>query len=120
MKQFPRFLRSSPNRVSTDSSSGGMEGYVYEGADGSQVVLWTCPEGGTSPAHTHAYDEYAIVVEGAFTGTVGGEAVHLSAGDECYIPAGVEHDGVYSAGYRAIDGFAGTRVKREQRRASRG
>jgi len=114
MKQFPEFLRNHLNRVATDSSAGGMEGYLYEGADGSQIVFWTCPEGGSSPLHKHDYDEYAIVVEGTFSGTIGGETVHLSAGDECYIPAGVEHDGTYSPGYRAIDGFAGKRVRRAE------
>ena len=112
MKQFPPFLRNAACRVPPESSSGGMEGYLYDGADGSQVVLWTCPEGGTSPPHSHEFDEYAIVVEGIFTGKIGEESVRLGPGEECYIPAGVVHEGTYSKGYRAIDGFAGKRVAR--------
>ena len=58
------------------------------------------------------YDEYAVVLQGTFTGTVGGKPIVLGPGDECFIPAGVPHGGSYSANYRAIDAFGGQRVKR--------
>ena len=112
MIQFPKFMRRRCNAVKTSRQSGGMEGYLFEGADGSQMVIWQSKRGGISEMHTHDYDEYAIVVEGTFTGTVGGKKVRLRAGDECVIPAGVPHDGVYSANYRAIDAFGGRRVVR--------
>ena len=113
MNEFPEFMRRPENKVQISPRAGGMEGYLFEGLDGVQMVCWMCPEGGVSPMHTHDYDEYAIVVEGLFTGTVGGEPVSMGPGDECYIPAGVPHDGSYSTGYRAIDAFGGKRVKRE-------
>jgi quercetin dioxygenase-like cupin family protein len=113
MTEFPRFLRNSANAVLSDEAAGGMEGYVYDGADGSQVVLWHSAEGGASPPHKHDYDEYCIVVRGTFKGKIGGRAVEFGPGQECFIPAGVEHEGVYSSNYRAIDGFGGRRVRRK-------
>ena len=112
MTSFPPFMRKRCNAVKTSRQSGGMEGYVFEGVDGTQMVIWQSPRGGTSALHSHDFDEYAIVVQGTFKGTVGGKKVTLRAGDECYIPAGVPHDGVYSKNYRAIDAFGGRRVTR--------
>ena len=113
LNKFPQFMCSPSNSVVASQHAGGMEGYVFDGADGAQLVLWQCAEGGHSPMHTHDYDEYAIVVQGHFGGTIGGERVELGPGEECFIPAGVPHDGTYSANYRAIDAFGGKRVERK-------
>lgn len=112
MTSFPAFMRRRCNAVKAGRQAGGMRGFVFDGADGSQMVVWQGKGGGTSAMHSHDFDEYAIVVQGTFTGTVGGRKVKLVAGDECFIPAGVPHDGVYSKNYRAIDAFGGRRVKR--------
>jgi len=114
MTEFPAFLRHPANAVAVDPNhaSAGLEGFVFDGANGSQIVLWQCPKGGTSPEHVHDFDEYAIVAQGTFRGSAGGAKVSLGPGEECYIPAGVPHEGSYSVGYRAIDGFGGQRVKR--------
>ena len=109
MNKFPEFMRKSCNAVKV----GNLEGYVFDGADGSQMVLWYTKKGGRSAMHTHDYDEYALVVQGTFIGTIGGKKVKMKSGDECFIPAGAPHDGVYSANYRAIDAFGGKRVERE-------
>jgi quercetin dioxygenase-like cupin family protein len=114
MHEFPEFMRNAANAVKRTSRAGGMEGYVWDGADGSQVVLWHCRDGGRSEMHAHDFDEYALVVQGTFTGTAGGKPVTVGPGDECFIPAGVPHDGEYSADYRAIDAFGARRVEREQ------
>jgi len=112
MTEFPAFMRKRCNAVKASKQAGGLEGYVFEGADGSQMVIWQSTRGGTSEMHTHDYDEYAIVIQGTFTGTVGGKKIEMKAGDECHIPAGVPHDGEYSANYRAIDAFGGKRLQR--------
>lgn len=112
MTEFPKFMRKKCNAVKMTRQAGGLKGYVFEGTDGTQIVFWQGTQGGTSVMHTHDYDEYAIVVQGTFTGTVGGKKVTLKAGDECFIPAGVPHDGTYSEDYRAIDAFGGQRVAR--------
>ena len=114
MHEFPEFMRSAANAVKHTSRAGGMEGYVWDGADGSQVVLWHCRDGGRSEMHVHDFDEYALVVSGTCVSKVGDKTVTLQPGDECYIPAGVPHDSIYSADYRAIDAFGARRVEREQ------
>lgn len=112
MKEFPLFMQKRCNAVKTSRQAGGLKGFVFEGVDGTQLVIWQSKRGGVSVMHTHDYDEYAIVVQGTFTGTVGGKKVKMTAGDECFIPAGVPHDGVYSSNYRAIDAFGARRVSR--------
>ena len=109
---FPEFMKRAANAVKIDDTTSGMEGYVFDGSDGSQMVLWECPNGGESEMHIHDFDEYALVVQGTCISTIGGTRVVLNPGDECLIPAGVPHDGEYSANYRAIDAFAAQRVTR--------
>jgi mannose-6-phosphate isomerase-like protein (cupin superfamily) len=111
MTEFPQFLCNPANAAAGDEHAQGIRGYLFEGADGSQVVFWQSTDGGVSPPHTHDFDEYCIVVEGTFRGKIGGRTVEFGPGQECFIPAGVEHEGVYSSHYRAIDGFGGRRMK---------
>jgi len=108
---FPEFMKRSCNAVALDTTTG-MEGYVYEGVDGTQMVIWECPQGGKSEMHVHDFDEYAIVIQGTCVSNIGDKKVTLTAGDECFIPAGTPHDGVYSLNYRAIDAFGAKRVVR--------
>ena len=112
LNEFPSFLRRPCNSIENTGPNQGMSGFVFEGADGSQLVMWSAQAGGETAPHSHDYDEYCIVLEGTFTGMIGGKAVTLTAGDECVIPAGVVHGGTISANYRSIDGFGGRRVTR--------
>ena len=112
LTEFPAFLRHTLNEAAVGGPSPGLKGYVFEGKDGSQLVMWTSTEGGVSHPHSHDYDEYAIIIQGKTTCLVIGQEVTYRPGDECYIPAGVVHSGTFSKGYRAIDGFGGKRVKR--------
>lgn len=114
MEAFPEFMRKPCNAVEGGTHAKVLEGYLYEGIDGTQVVLWQCRKGGKSDLHTHDFDEYAVVIQGTFKGTVGGKPVVMKPGDECFIPAGVPHDGQYSSNYRAIDAFGGKRVQRAE------
>ena len=110
MKSFPSFVMSPANRV-TGSPDSHMHGCLFKGNDHAQVVFWQCEEGGEQAEQVHDFWEYALVVEGTFDGTVGGQPVHLHPGDECVIPPGTKHSGRYSKGYRAIDAFSATRVE---------
>ncbi len=113
MKHFPEFMRNPANRIaSSDQATPGVEGYVFEGADGSQMAFWTCRETAASAAHTHAYDEYMIVVEGCYTLIVAGERIVLAAGAEYFIPRGTPHAGEVQAGTRTIHAFGGHRADR--------
>ncbi len=68
MNDFPEFMKSSANRIATGSQATlGVEGYLFDGADGSQMAFRTCHETAVSAPHVHDYDEYMIVVEGCYT-----------------------------------------------------
>ena len=112
LKKFPDFMMNGKNAVKSDDKSGTMSGYAFDGIDGSQMVIWDCPDGGASKKHVHDFDEYALIVSGTYTGIENGKEVIYKAGSECYIPAGEWHEGFYSKGYRAIDAFQKKRVKR--------
>jgi mannose-6-phosphate isomerase-like protein (cupin superfamily) len=55
------------------------------------------------------------VVEGCYTLIIGGERIPVRAGEECFIPRGVEHGGEVLAGTRTIHAFGGHRADRVQR-----
>jgi quercetin dioxygenase-like cupin family protein len=116
MKKFPEFACSAANRITDDvQTKAGMEGYLFEGADGVQIIVWQNEKGGVSPEATHPFWEYALVVEGVYDGWIGDKKIHLEPGDEAVIPPGVKHRGSYSAGYRAIDMFGGPRIVRPKK-----
>jgi hypothetical protein len=63
MDDFPKFMKHPANKIArSDPATPGVEGYVFDGADGSQMAFWTCRETAASAAHAHDYDEYIIVV----------------------------------------------------------
>ena len=65
MNDFPEFMKNPINKVVPASQfTKDIEGYVFDGADGSQMIFWTNEAGGKSIEHTHAYDEYVVVVQG--------------------------------------------------------
>jgi quercetin dioxygenase-like cupin family protein len=113
MDEFPKFMKHPANRIATTNhATPGVEGYVFDGADGSQMALWTCSETSPSSAHMHDYDEYVIVVQGCYTLIVDGRRIALNAGDEYFIPRGVLHGGEVVAGTRTIHAFGGHRADR--------
>jgi mannose-6-phosphate isomerase-like protein (cupin superfamily) len=113
MDDFPEFMRKQCNRISTRSTyTPGIEGYVFDGADGSQVTIWTSRFGGDSAEHVHAYDEYFTVVQGQYTVILEGRRVAVNAGEEYFIPKGVPHAGECIPGTRTINAFGGRRAVR--------
>ena len=113
MHDFPEFMRHPANRIPrSNQATPGVEGYVFDGANGSQMAFWTCPESAVSAAHAHDYDEYMLVVEGCYTLIIGGERIRLEAGQEYFIPRGVIHGGEVLAGTRTIHAFGGHRAVR--------
>jgi|SRR5690348_10152408 len=117
MNEFPEFMKSAANRIATSSqATPGVEGYVYEGADGSQMAFWTCRESARSAAHVHEFDEYMMVVQGCYTLIFGDKRVPVNAGEEYFIPRGVQHGGEVVAGTRTIHAFGGRRVERSYKK----
>ncbi|HEY6388128.1 MAG TPA: hypothetical protein VIX91_20810 [Candidatus Acidoferrum sp.] len=66
MDDFPEFMKRAENRIATSSqATAGVEGYVFDGADGIQMAFWTCRETASSAAHAREHDEYMVVVRDA-------------------------------------------------------
>ena len=115
MHAFPESIRNRANLIDSSSQhTQDIEGYVFDGADGSQVAFWTCHADRTSTEHVHPYDEYLVVVAGAYTVTMQGKEFPLGPGDELHIVAGVSHGGRTVAGTRTIHHFAGRRAERSR------
>ena len=106
-------MKRPANRIaSAHQATKGVEGYVFDGADGSQMAFWTCCETATSTDHVHDYDEYMLVVEGCYTLVMDGQRIPVKAGEEYVIPRGVPHGGEVLAGTRTIHFFGGHRADR--------
>jgi quercetin dioxygenase-like cupin family protein len=113
MDEFPEFMRRAVNRIATaGQATPGVEGYVFDGADGSQMAFWTCPLTALSAAHSHDYDEYMVVVQGSYTLLIGEQRIPLKAGDEYVIAKGLVHAGQVAGGTRTIHCFGGHRAER--------
>ena len=116
MNNFPQFMKHPANKIAiANQATPGVEGYIFDGAEGSQMAFWTCPESANSAPHVHDYDEYMIVVEGRYTLLIDGQRIVLNAGDEYVIPRGVLHGGEVTAGSRTIHAFGGHRAGRVKR-----
>ena len=107
-------MKNKKNAIAEGDQSSGVEGYVYDGADGSQIIHWTCKEGGLSHEHLHDYEEYMLVVSGRYDMVIKGKKTPLSAGMEYRIPKGVPHAGEYIKGTRTIHWFGGKRADRRK------
>ncbi|MGA1822326.1 MAG: cupin domain-containing protein [Thermoplasmatota archaeon] len=116
MEEFPEFLRNGMNAVKPDQQSRGADGYIYDGIDGSQVILWQAEKEIITTLHTHDYDEWFLIVRGTFKGIIGEEEISMGPGDEILIPRGIPHRGSYSAGFRSIHGFSAKRADRDSTR----
>jgi mannose-6-phosphate isomerase-like protein (cupin superfamily) len=113
MNDFPEFMRNPANKIATSyQATPGVEGYVFDGADGSQMAFWTCTQTVASSAHVHEFDEYMLVVRGCYTLIIEGQRIAVNAGMEYFIPRGTPHTGEVQAGTRTIHCFGGRRAVR--------
>jgi len=111
---FPAFIRNPLNRIATSSQfTDDIEGYVFDGADGSQVALWTSSTDRVSKEHAHDFDEYVVVIEGSCAVVLEGRRIELVAGQELHIPKGTRQTMAVAAGTRTMHVFGGKRAKRE-------
>jgi quercetin dioxygenase-like cupin family protein len=115
MDEFPEFMKDRANLIAkSDQATPGVEGFVFDGGNGSQMALWSCRETAASSSHVHDYDEYMLVVQGCYTLIINGERIPVKAGEEYLIPRGVAHSGEVLAGTRTIHAFGGHRADRVQ------
>ncbi|MBN2378978.1 cupin domain-containing protein [candidate division WOR-3 bacterium] len=112
MKEFPEFMRNPKNAIDPQFQSEGVEGYVYDGVDGSQMAFWTTSKSGSSSEHTHEFDEYFVILEGECILFIDEERIVLRRGDEYHIRKGVPHSTEFVRGTRSIHAFGGKRAKR--------
>jgi mannose-6-phosphate isomerase-like protein (cupin superfamily) len=113
MPEFPDFMKHPANRIAKSAqATPGVEGYVFDGADGSQLAFWTCAETAASAPHVHDFDEYMLVVEGCYTLIINGERIAIRGGQEYVIPKGLRHSGEVLSGTRTIHCFGGHRADR--------
>ncbi len=114
MKDFPEFMKNKKNHISTsEQNTVDIDGYFYEGADGSQMAFWTCYSDRISKKHTHNFDEYMVCVSGQYIAYVNDEEHVLNPGDEIYIPKGTEQWGKSIAGTRTIHAFECRRINKK-------
>ena len=113
MDDFPEFMKHPKNKIApSHQATPGIEGYVFDGADGSQMAFWTCWQTASSSEHAHDYDEYMVIVQGCYTLIIDGKRIPFHAGDEYFIERGVRHSGEVLAGTRTIHAFGGHRARR--------
>src|SRR5271157_3046566 len=116
MNDFPEFMKRPANRIAAGSqATPGVEGYVFDGVDGSQMAFWTCRETAVSTPHVHDFDEYMIVVQGCYTIIIDDQRIPVRAGEEYFMPKGIPHGGEVVAGTRTIHAFGGRRADRASR-----
>ncbi len=115
MSDFPAFMKNPINRISTSSQrTPGIEGYVFDGTDGSQVAFWRVERDAVTTEHVHAFDEWFLVIEGSYILMLNGKEVHVGAGQEYFIPRGTRIAGRVTGGTRTIHAFGGRRAEREK------
>ena len=113
MKDFPKFMKNKLNKIDQESQfTEDIEGYVFDGKDGSQMAFWTCKSDRVSKEHTHNFDEYMIVAKGCVTIYIENKKHVLYPGDEFYIPKGTLMKVACIAGTRTIHAFEKKRAKR--------
>jgi quercetin dioxygenase-like cupin family protein len=115
MPAFPVFAKNPANRIAASSQfTDDIEGYVFDGAVGSQVALWTAHADRVSKEHVHDFDEYVLVIEGRCTVIIDETRTELRAGDEFVIAKGTRQSMAVAAGTRTMHVFGGKRASRER------
>lgn len=94
MKDFPDFMKNEKNHISKNQqNTKDIDGYYFEGKDGSQMAFWTCYSDRVSSEHKHEFDEYMICIAGQYTAIIDGKEIILNPGDELFIPKGTIQGG---------------------------
>ena len=113
MDDFPDFMKNRKNLIDSGSQyTEDIEGYVFDGLDGSQMAFWIYHSDRVSQEHIHEYDEYFVVTQGEYILRMNERTVVMNRGDEALIPRGTRHSGSARQGTRTIHAFGGRRAER--------
>ena len=89
MKSFPDFMKHPDSLIdASQQNTEDIEGYYFEGADGSQMTHLECHKDRVSSKHTHSFDEYMVCVSGEYVVCLNEKEIILKPGDELFIPKG--------------------------------
>lgn len=106
-------MKNPLNKIDTSQqNTKDIEGYYFEGADGSQMAFWECSLDRESKKHVHDFDEYTIVVSGEYVACFEDKEIILKPGDELFVPKGTVQWGRCIAGTRTISAFGGKRINK--------
>lgn len=97
---FPEPITSLPE---ADIPLDGVTGYLLQG-EHQQILFMKFLEDVELPSHSHEA-QWGIVLEGRIDLVIGGEEFTFIKGDRYFIPEGVEHSGLISAGYADMTYF---------------
>ena len=115
MKDFPEFMKNEKNHInSNQQNTKDIDGYFFEGEDGSQMAFWTYYSDRISKEHKHEFDEYMVCAYGQYIVLMEGKEFILNAGDELFIPKGTVQSGKCTAGTRTIHAFGGKRIQKDK------
>lgn len=111
MRDFPNFMKNEQNHIdSSQQNTQDIDGYYFEGKDGSQMAFWTYFADRESKENIHEFDEYIVCVSGEYTEIFDGVTYVLRPGDELLVPKRTPHHGYVKAGTRTIHCFGGKRI----------
>jgi mannose-6-phosphate isomerase-like protein (cupin superfamily) len=106
-------MKGEKNRIANATDQPpGLEGYAFDGADGSQMAIRIAREDSETAEHVSDFDEYLLVVEGSYFLTINGHERRIDAGQEFHVPRGARIAGRVKAGTRTLHAFGGPHVKR--------
>lgn len=111
---FPAFLKQPANRVApAPGLAAASEGYLFEGAEGVQVLVARASADSDIPEHALDFDEHVIVLEGSYTLRIGAEnEIRVEPGQELLVPRGGKVSGRVTAGTRTIHLLGGRNLRR--------
>ena len=112
MNGFPEFMKNEKNHISSSQqNTPDIDGYYFEGQDGSQMAFWTYYSDRISKEHKHDFDEYTVCVSGQYSAIIDGKEIILNPGDELFVPKGTMQRSKAIAGTRTIHAFGGKRIQ---------
>ena len=64
MEDYPNFMKNERNAVHPEDQTPGAEGYIFDGMEGSQMIIWTSESGVPirTKRHTHDYEEWFLII----------------------------------------------------------